>query len=134
MSSSVYSTTIEIVRGDFGLAVINSKFEWLLSGPTEFATSSETTVTNLIISGNSNGLFDHTRDPLVDTLKQFWEAKSIGIKGEFDCEQSSDCFNDNVRFKGERYEVELPWKENRPVYQVITNCGLTVSTLCNEDC
>lgn len=81
---------------------INSKFGWLLSGPTEFTTSSETTVTNLIISGNSNGLFDHTQDPLVDTLKQFWETESIGIKGELECEQSSDCFNDNVRFNGER--------------------------------
>ena len=107
--------TNEIVRGDFGPTAINSKFGWLLSGPTEFAISSETTVTNLIISGNSNGLFDHTQDPLVDTLKQFWETESIGIKGELDCEQSSDCFNDNVRFNGERYEVELPWKENRPV-------------------
>ena len=60
--------TNEIVRGDFGPTVINSKFGWLLSGPAEFATSSETTVTNLIISGNSNGLFDHSQDPLVDTL------------------------------------------------------------------
>ena len=107
--------TNEIMRGDFGPTAINSKFGWLLSGPAEFTTSSETTVTNLIISGNSNGLFDHTQDPLVDTLKQFWETESIGIKGELECEQSSDCFNDNVRFNGERYEVELPWKENRPV-------------------
>ena len=107
--------TNEIVRGDFGPTAINSKFGWLLSGPAEFATSSETTVTNLIISGNSNGLFDHTQDPLIDTLKQFWETESIGIKGELECEQSSDCFNGNVRFNGERYEVELPWKENRPV-------------------
>ena len=73
----------------------------------------------------------------------YWEAESTGIKGELDCEQSSDCF-DNVRFNGERYEVELPWKENCPVissdYELcsssfpslleedgaITNCVLTV--------
>ena len=55
--------TNEIVRVDFGPTAINSKFGWLLSGPMEFATSSETSVTNLIISGNSNGLFDHTQDP-----------------------------------------------------------------------
>ena len=75
--------TNKIVRGDFGPTAINSKFGWLLSGPTEFATSSETTVTNLIISGSSNGLFDHTEDPLVNTLKQFWETESIGVKGEY---------------------------------------------------
>ena len=55
--------TNEIVHRDFGPDAINSKFGWLLSGPTEFAASSETTVTNLIISGNSHGLFDHTQDP-----------------------------------------------------------------------
>ena len=83
-------------------------------------------MTNLIISGNSNDLLDHTQDPLVDTLKQFWETESIGIKGELECKQSSDCFNDNVRFNGERYEVELPWKENSPVissdYELCVNC------------
>ena len=126
--------TNEIVRGDFGPTAINSKFGWLLSGPAEFATSSETSVTNLIISGNSSGLFDHTQDPLVDTLKQFWETESIGIKGELECEQSSDCFNDNVRFNGERYEVELPWKENRPV--ISSDYELCVDRLkyLNEDC
>ena len=105
------------MRGDFGPTVVNSKFIWLLSGPTEFATSSETTstVTNLIIWGNSNCLLDHNQDRLVDTLKQFWETECIGIKEELECEQSSDCFNYNVRFNGERYEVDLPWKENRPV-------------------
>ena len=106
--------TNEIVRGDFGPTAINSKFGWLLSGPTEFATSSELTVTNLIISGNNNGLYDPAQDPLIGTLKQFWETESIGIKGDPECKQSSDGFNENVRFKGERYEVELPWIESCP--------------------
>ena len=102
--------SIDVLIGSdyyFGPTAINSNFGWLLSGPTEFATSSETTVTNLIISSNSNGLFDHTQDPLIDTLKEFQETESVRIKGELDCEQSSDCFNDNVQFNSERYEVEL---------------------------
>lgn len=106
--------TTEIVRGEFGPTAINSKFGWLLSGPTECVTSSETTVTNLIISGTSDSLFDQAQDPLIGTLKKFWETESIGIKGESEIISSSDSFNENVRFNGQRYEVQLPWKENYP--------------------
>ena len=116
--------TIEIVRGEFG-PMANSKFGWLLSGPIEFGTSSATTVTNLIISGTSDSLFDQAQDPLVGTLKRFWEAKSIGIKEESEIATSSDCFNENVCFNGHRYEVQLPWKENHPTapsdYEVCVN-------------
>ena len=76
--------------------------------------SNETTVANLIISGNSNGLSEPVQDHLIDTLKQFWETESIGIKEETPYKQSSDGFNENVSFNGERYEVNLPWLENRP--------------------
>lgn len=104
----------EIVRGDFGPTAIKSRFGWLLSGPMEFALSNETTVDNLIISGNSNGLSEPVQDHLVDTLKQFWETESIGIKEETPYKQLSDGFNENVSFNGEHYEVNLPWLENRP--------------------
>ena len=106
--------TNEIVRGEVGPTAINSKFGWLLSGPTESATSSETSVTNLIISGTSDSLFDQAQDPLVGTLKRFWETESIGIKEESEITGSSDCFNENVCFNGHRYEVRLPWKDNHP--------------------
>ena len=106
--------TNEIVRGEVGPTAINSKFGWLLSGPTESATSSETSVTNLIISGTSDSLFDQAQDPLIGTLKRFWETESIGIKEESEITGSSDCFNENVCFNGHRYEVRLPWKDNHP--------------------
>ena len=106
--------TTEIVRGEFGPTAINSKFGWLLSGPTDSVTSSDTTVTNLIISGTSDSLFDQAQDPLIGTLKRFWETESIGIKDESEITRSNDCFNENVCFNGQRYEVQLPWKENRP--------------------
>lgn len=80
----------------------------------EFALSNETTVDNLIISGNSNGLSEPVQDHLVDTLKQFWETESIGIKEETPYKQSSDGFNENISFNRERYKVNLPWLENRP--------------------
>ena len=50
--------TSEIVRGDFGPTAVNSKFGWLLSGPTE-------AVINQQKAGNSNSLFDYTQDALV---------------------------------------------------------------------
>ena len=98
----------EIVRRDFGTTAVNSKFGWLLSDPTESVINQETTVTNLIIAGNSNSLFDYTQDTLIDTLKQFWETESIGIKDVSKIRKSADSFNEQVRFNGQRYEVSLP--------------------------
>ena len=106
--------TSEIVRGDFGPTAVNSKFGWLLSGPTESVINQETTVTNLTIAGNSNSLFDYAQDTLVDTLKQFWETESIGIKEVSEITKSHDVFNEQVRFNGQRYEVPLPWRDNHP--------------------
>ena len=57
--------TSGIVLGDFGPTAVNSKFGWLLSGPTEAVINQETTVTNLTIAGNSNSLFDYSQDVLV---------------------------------------------------------------------
>ena len=88
--------TSEIVRGDFGPTAVNSKFGWLLSGPTESVINQETTVTNLTIAGNSNSLFDYTQHALVDTLKQFWETGSIGIKEVSEITKSHNGFNEQV--------------------------------------
>ena len=104
----------EIVRGEFGPTAVNSKFGWLLSGPTESVINQETTVRNLTIAGNSNSLFDYAQDTLVDTLKQFWETESIGIKEVSEMTKSHDGFNEQVRFNGQRYEVPLPWRDNHP--------------------
>ena len=56
-------------------------------------------------------MFDYTQDPLIDTLKQFWETESIGIK---EITKSPDGFNGQVRFNRQRYEVLLPWRDNHP--------------------
>ena len=66
--------TNEIVRGEFGPTAINSRFGWLISGPTEYGPSPGMTVTNLISEPHEYSL--------VESLKQFWETESIGIKGE----------------------------------------------------
>ena len=106
--------TTEKVCENFGPTTINSKFGWLLSGPTESVSYTGSTVTNVIISGGSNSSCDHSQDPLVDSLRQFWETESIGTKEESESTGSVDCFEENVCFNGQRYEVQLPWKENHP--------------------
>ena len=106
--------TTEIVRGNFGPTAINSKFGWLLSGPTESVSYTGAIVTNLIISDVCNRSYDHSQGALVDSLRQFWETESIGIKEESDLKTRNNDFNENIRFNGTRYEVELPWKVNHP--------------------
>lgn len=101
----------DTIRGEFGPVAIDSKFGWLLSGPADSAIDNESSTTNLVISGNYDSQFETTQDPLVDTLKQFWETESIGIKSDPGCKESSETFNESVHFNGERYEVHLPWKD-----------------------
>lgn len=109
-----YLVTTEIVRGDFGPTAINSRFGWMLSGLTESVMKSHTTTKNLMISGTSDGVLDHSQDPPVTTLRQYWETESIRITGDPE-PKAIDCFNENVRFNGERYELELPWRRIIPL-------------------
>lgn len=64
----------------FGPTAINSKFGWLLSGPTSLVTNSEVTVAKLIISGTGDSVFEDTKDRLICALKKLWGTESIGIK------------------------------------------------------
>ena len=103
----------DIVRGEFGPVAIDSKFGWLLSGPSNNGLYNETCTKNLVI-GRGDGPFETTQDPLVDTLKKFWETESVGIKGEREHKEFIESFNESVHFNGMRYEVELPWKQDCP--------------------
>jgi hypothetical protein len=102
----------EMIRGQSGPVAISSKFGWLLSGPATEEKGELKTTTNLIISGSSEGPFETTEDPIVNTLRKFWETESIGIKSSERCWESA--FNESVRFNGERYEIDLPWKYEMP--------------------
>ena len=103
----------DTVRGEFGPIAIDSKFGWLLSGPSNNGLYNETCTTNLVI-GRSDNQFETTQDPLVNTLKTFWETESIGIKGEREPKEFIESFNESVHFNGKRYEVELPRKQDCP--------------------
>ena len=109
--------TNEIIQGEFGPTAINSKFGWLISGPTNVRNTrhDNTTPSNLVISGEP--FFDEARegDEITDMLKKFWETDSIGIIENIDPISQipfSVKQNEEISFDGQHYEVALPWKED----------------------
>ena len=109
--------TGDIVKGKAGPTAVSSKLGWLLSGPLpESSTPSDNTVlSSLIILGNSAGDFGLAEkdDRLVQTLKQFWETKSIGIhEPRLKTEDEKEEFMAHIKHNGERYEIGLPWKDD----------------------
>ena len=112
--------TGETGQGDSGPTAVNSKLGWrLLSGPVDGkATSSvEAYATNLIISGETGKRYRSANedDDLTSTLKQFWETESIGVQGNADSStnQLPQSLLKNIKYTYNRYEVSLPWKEER---------------------
>jgi hypothetical protein len=89
-----------------------------LPGPSTQNSTYESTTSNLILAGecidNSHAQTDSNGD-LTTALSRFWETESIGIKSieEAGSPDGSDFLKD-IRFTGERYEVGLPWIEDRP--------------------
>ncbi|GBM38004.1 hypothetical protein AVEN_141993-1 [Araneus ventricosus] len=50
-----------------------------------------------------------------NNIKKFWQLESIGIKDDLSynkVDQSLETFEKTVRYKNNRYEVELPWKRD----------------------
>lgn len=106
--------TGEIVHGDSGPTAISSKLGWLLSGPCGETSTTNTTVSHLIIAGECNFNDKNEHDELVNTLKEFWETKAIGIKSQSTCKESlGDVFLKDLNYDGNHYSVGLPWKEER---------------------
>ena len=109
--------TGESIRGEFGPTAINSKFGWLLSGPTgeQHVHANSNVVSNLVISGEPVLNEANQVDEITNLLKQFWETESIGIKGDLNSANHSPIEakrNEEISFDGRHYEVSLPWKED----------------------
>ena len=110
--------TGDVVRRDNGPTAISSKLGWLLSGPSTKNSTYESTTNNLVLAGesidNSHLQTDGNGD-LTTALKRFWETESIGIRSieEADISEANNFLKD-IRFTGERYEVGLPWIQDRP--------------------
>ena len=109
--------TGEVVRGDRGFVAVNSKFGWVVSGPTlERGKMSDMSVANLVIEkiGSQNPYPDNEHDnELSYTLRRFWDIESLGIQDEVDRTGESEFLPD-VRFEETEgcYEIQLPWKNN----------------------
>lgn len=67
---------------------------------------------NLIISGDCP-FTGHENEELVSTLETLWETESIGIQGAKikTCQTEPKEFV-NIKHNGQRYEIELPWKND----------------------
>lgn len=80
--------TGEKVRGDSGPVAVNSKFGWVVSGPTqERRDDLDMSVANLVIEkiGPQNSDIDNENDTeLSHALRRFWDIESLGIKDEVD--------------------------------------------------
>ena len=106
--------TGRLIQGDSGPTAIHTKVGWVLSVPVHYQAPSSTTVnltsTHLLKCQVSN----HPDPDLLESkLERFWRLESLSIVPN----ESSvyDDFQQRIRSDGQRYEVNLPWKEPHPM-------------------
>ena len=121
-----WNVTGRLIRGDSGPTVIRTKLDWVLFGPVHYQAPSSTTV-NLTSTHVLKCQVSNHSDPhlLESKLERFWRLESLGIVSN----ESSvyDDFQQRIRFDGQRYEVNLPWKE--PHSMLPDNYSLSKSRL-----
>ena len=104
-----------MIRSSDGPMAIQTKLGWVLSGPVQDLLC-ESTSCNLITTHTlmvDTYVLDDNEQRLDNKLKMFWDLESLGIKeGEPDVYGE---FEKGISFKGDRYEVTLPWKECHPI-------------------
>ena len=108
------NVTGETRTGEMGPVAVKSNLGWLLSGPVAGTSNSNMgTHRNLIISRPAEAYSISTNETnLVKTIKKIWNTESIGIKEL--APDNEESFMTNVSYKNDRYEITLPWKEERP--------------------
>ncbi|GBN30439.1 hypothetical protein AVEN_268590-1, partial [Araneus ventricosus] len=85
----------------------NSVFGFIATGRTSNSQSEKMKYTHC-------GLIYDCSD-IGNDIKKFWQLESIGIKDDpshNEVDQSLETFEKTVRYKDNRYEVELPWKRD----------------------
>ena len=106
--------TGRFIRGDSGPTAIHTKLGWVLSEPVHYQAPASTPV-NLTSTHVLKCQVSNHPDPdlLESKLKSFWMLESLGIVPN----ESSvyDDFQQCICFDGQRYEVNLPWKEPHPM-------------------
>ena len=106
--------TGRVLRDKDGPTAIHSRLGWILSGPTDVSSQSDTFV-NLISSHSllaDSSLELEPQDDLDSALRKFWTLESLGISS--DEPSVYDVFKQHITFKDHRYVVNLPWKETHP--------------------
>ena len=99
-----------VVRGCDGPTAIETRFGWVLSGPSK--EPAEHTPINFISTHSSHMLrvdADADAEHLDAELKRFWSLESLGISKEEHPVQQQ--FSQRITFDNGRYEVHLPWKQ-----------------------
>ncbi|GFR33132.1 transposable element Tcb2 transposase [Trichonephila clavata] len=98
----------EKVSIEKGLFAINSVFGWVVAGANLLRHGDQNCSQNIAVMINV---------AVMNNLKLFGELDSIGINNE--CENLSlsdkkfiDNFENNLTYRGNRYETKLPWKSN----------------------
>ena len=103
--------TGEVRRGSFGPVAVNTKFGWVLSGPTvtdDNCQTSASLLTHSLVTNKSSEL--QCQDD--DHLQRFWDLESLGILPLSVSHPSvQEQFDNTVCFVDGRYQVCLPWKE-----------------------
>ena len=124
----------EFVDGDVlkcsgsGITATSSKLGWLLSGPVNCISDSETDCTDVVshLVIDRKGTFmptdfaidaaqkgqDRDTTEIVDALSQFWKNEACGLHetGIVEDIEEKPRGNLDIAFNGNRYEVSLPWK------------------------
>ena len=93
-----------------GLVAISSKIGWIFSGPVGLNEPSLITAAN--VTTHVMKVAVSIKDDLDTKVERFWKLDSLGINEN----ESSvyDKFVDKIKFKNDRYEVRLPFKEEDP--------------------
>ena len=107
---------------------IKTKLGWVLSGhlKSEKVSSMETFNLNFVL--DSQFLHTSTCTASLDKdIQKIWGLETIGISNVDDVYED---FLDNVRYTGERYTVNVPWRVGHKL--IPTNCSVILSTLKSQ--
>lgn len=94
------------------LVALESIFGWTVQGPIPMLSVTDTTCMQICLEEDTQ---------ISKQLRAFWEVESLGILNKTTESpeeiEAVQHFNQTVRFKDGRYQVELPWKPNKQELQ-----------------
>ena len=99
------------IKGAQGPTAVHTKLGWVLSGPVCLGSVENQQRSNLVTTHVLKCATDQVSyDGLQGELKKFWDLESLGLKPPSVYEK----FVEKLLYKGDHYEVSLPWKATHP--------------------